>query len=123
MFELKIGDQVVNLKWGTYAMKLFCERMGTGVDGFFEIIQEIAEAKASQQKMFNILEAFLHAGYEYANKAKATDIQVCEWIDACGGVIKINESQMVDYINYIFSLTLTGISPLPGDTDIKKKED
>jgi hypothetical protein len=30
---------------------------------------------------------------------------------------------MVDYVNYVISLTLTGITPLPGDTtDDKKKE-
>lgn len=122
MFELKVGETTVNLKWGTYAMKLFCQRMGTGIDGFFELLQEIADGKSNQQKMLSMLESFIHAGYEYANGQKATDIEVCEWIDYCGGVVKINEGQMVDYINYVISLTLTGITPLPGDTDVKKKE-
>jgi hypothetical protein len=123
MFELKIGDTVINLKWGTYAMKLFCTRMGTGIDGFFELLQEIADGKATQDKMLQILESFLHAGYEYANKSKATDEQVCEWIDYSGGIVNINKGQMVDYVNYVISLTLTGITPLPGDTTDDKKKD
>ena len=123
MFELKIGEDIVRLKWGTYAMKLFCTRMGTGIDGFFEVLQEIADGKATQDKMLQILESFLHAGYEYANKSKATDEQVCEWIDHCGGIVQINKGQMVDYINYVISLTLTGVTPLPGDSDDKKKDE
>ena len=123
MFELKIDDQIVNLKWGTYAMKLFCTRMGTGIDGFFELLQDIEEGKATQDKMLSVLESFLHAGYEYANKSKATEEQVCEWIDYCGGIVKINQGQLVDYVNYVISLTLTGITPLSGDTDDKKKDE
>ena len=123
MFELKIGEDIVRLKWGTYAMKLFCTRMGTGIDGFFEVLQEIADGKATQDKMLQILESFLHAGYEYANKSKATEEHVCEWIDSCGGIVHINKGHMVDYINYVISLTLSGVTPLPGDTDDKKKEE
>ena len=123
MFELKVGDKVVNLKWGTYAMKLLCDRTGTTLDGFFALLGKMADSP-TQQEAFNMLQWFLHAGYEYANGVKATDQEVCEWIDDLGGIVAVNQGQMVDYINYVVSSTMNGVTPLPGDrlTDSKKKE-
>jgi len=123
MFELKVGDKIVNLKWGTYAMKLLCERTGITLDGFFDLLNKMA-GTPSQQEAFNMLQWFLHAGYEYANGVKATDMEVCEWIDELGGIISVNKGQLVDYINYVVSLTMNGVTPLPGDkVDDKKKEE
>jgi hypothetical protein len=124
MFELKVGDQIVNLKWGTYAMKLLCARMGIGIDDFFKLLADLAE-NVTNQKAFTMLENFLHAGYEAANKAKVSDEEVCDWIDKLGGVANVNNSQFVDYINYVIGLTLTGVTPLPGDSELteKKKEE
>ena len=122
MFELKVGEKVINLKWGTYAMKLLCERTGNTLDGFFALLGKMAD-NPSQQDAFDMLQAFIHAGYEYANKAKVTDEEVCEWIDEMGGIINVNNGQMVDYINYVVKSTMNGVTPLPGDTpsDDKKK--
>lgn len=122
MFELKIGDKIVNLKWGTYAMKLLCDRMVITMDGFFEMLSKMADSP-SQQDAFDMLQGFLHAGYEYANGVKATDMQVCEWIDELGGIIAVNNGQLLDYINYVVKSTMNGVTPLPGDvvSEDKKK--
>lgn len=126
IFELELNDgQKVPLKWGTYAMKLLCVRMDITLDAFFDLLQEIADGNTTEHRMLELLENFLHVGYEFSNGTKATDIQVCEWIDGCGGVAKINSGPLVAYINYVFSVTLTGVTPLNEEADNgdKKKED
>lgn len=122
MFELKLANRTINLKWGTYAMKLLCDRTGKTLDGFFELLSKMAD-NPSQQEAFEMLQSFLHAGYEYANNQKATDMEVCEWIDQLGGIISVNEGQLVDYINYVITTTMNGVTPLPGDTTQEKKSE
>jgi len=127
MFELKIGEEIVNLKWGTYAMKVFGELDGKPtVDHFFDVIAEFDPEKPVMEKnrMFGILEKMLIAGHQNATGTRVDERAADGWIDACGGILKLNEGQMIDYINYIISVTLTGVTPLPGDEQsIEKKSD
>lgn len=81
MFELKAGSKIVKLKWGTYAMKLFCDRLQMDINGFFDLLTEFANGSAKRAEIFKIVEGFIHAGFEYANGAKMSDIEVCELID------------------------------------------
>ena len=124
MFELKIGEETKNLKWGTYAMKLWCDLTGKTVDDFFAALGELA-LKTSEHAAFKMTTEILQAGYECANKEKVSEETVCDWIDHFGGIANVNKSALVEYINYVVSLTMTGITPLPGDTapDEKKNED
>ena len=124
MFELKIGEEVVNLKWGTYAMMLFTDKRGKEIEHFFEVLQEISEKLATPQKMFLVVRDMICAGYECANGKPLTDKQACDYIDECGGILSINQGQLIDYINYVIKLTFVRVTPLPGDTiDGKKKEE
>lgn len=122
MFELKTGDQIVKLKWGTYAMRLFTDMRGKEIDHFFEVLQEIYEKLATPQKMFLIIQDLLMAGYEYANDAKINEKQACEWIDECGGILRVNEGQLIDYINYVISKTFNNVSSLPNDQPALEKK-
>lgn len=123
MFQLIIEDQTINLKWGTRAMKILCDRMGIEIDGFLDVLAEIAAGKATVQQMFTLVENFLHAGYQYANNGEQVDENtVCEWIDKCGGMTKINQGQLVGYINYVISLTYNVSTPLPGEKQEKKNK-
>ena len=121
MFELKAGDKVVKLKWGTYAMKLFCERLQMDINCFFDLLGEFANGSSKRAEIFKIVEGFIHAGFEYANGAKMSDMEVCELIDECGGMLKLEKGQIIDYVNYVIENTIHGVTPLPGDKDEKKK--
>ena len=123
MFELKIGEEIKNLKWGTYAMKLWCDLTGKTVDDFFASLASLA-GTTTQQGAFEMTVQMLQVGYKYANKEDLSEETACEWIDQLGGIMKVNSSGLVEYINYVVSLTMTGITPLPGDTapDEKKNE-
>ncbi len=122
MFVLKVNDQDINLKWGTRAMKLFCEARGVELDGFFDILQGMAQdielTAVNIEKSFNLLADMIKAGYQSANKKAADDDDVCDWIDACGGITKVNEGALVGYVNYVISMTYNGVSPLPGDKPV-----
>ena len=122
MFELKIGDEIKNLKWGTYAMKLWCDLTGKTVDVFFVALNEMASS-VSQQAAFQMTIEIIQAGYECANKEKVSEETVCDWIDQLGGIANVNNTSLVGYINYVVKLTLTGVTPLPGDTSEDKKKE
>lgn len=121
MFQLIIDEQPINLKWGTRAMKLLCDRMGIDMDGFFGLLDTINKGEATSDQMFIVVENFLMAGYQYANGTPTDENIVCEWIDKCGGVFKINQGQLIQYINYVIHLTFNGVTPLNGELGEKKK--
>src|SRR6478609_6978995 len=124
MFELKVGEEVVKLKWGTYAMKRFSVLDGheEGPDHFFDVLQGFspdAEPLPSA-RLLAIMEKLLIAGHDYATGNQVDDKIVDGWIDECGGVLKINNGPLVEYVNYIVKSTLTSVTPLPGDDTEKK---
>lgn len=129
MFELKIGEEKIILKWGTYAMKIFGILDGMpDVDHFFAVISEFGPDEKNvprvveKSRMFTILEKMLIAGHENATGVRVDERTVCGWIDACGGILKVNEGQMVEYINYIVANTLNGVTKLPNDQSLLEKK-
>lgn len=118
-FKLKEG---VELRWGTYAMRLFCNKQGITIDGFFELISELSEG-ASVDKMFQVMENMISAGFEAATGKTVAASTVCDWIDECGGIMKIGEGPIRDYVNYIVSTTINGVTPLGGDGVEEKKSE
>lgn len=122
MFELIIDEQPIKLRWGTKAMKLLCDRMNTNIDGFFELLNKMDKGQTTSQEVFEIVENFVMAGYEYANGTKIDEETVLEWIDKCGGVFQLNKGQFLAYMNYVISTTFNGVTPLNGEINEKKKE-
>ena len=130
LFELKIGEQVIPLKWGTYAMKLYTDRTKSSIDDFFNIIERMAktgsgetiENPVTQHEVFVFIENTIHAGYRAANKQHIDEESVCDWIDACGGVGNLATGQLMEYLNYVIRLTFAGYTPLPSAGEEKKSE-
>jgi len=122
MFDLKINDTTIKLKWGTWAMKRLTDKRGITIDAFFKLLQDITSGETIQDNIFNLLVDFLYCGYEYANGKPPADFEPCEWIDACGGIMKINEGQLIEYVNYVIQRTVNGVTPLPGEKGTEEKK-
>ncbi len=123
MFELKIGEEIIKLKWGTYAMKIWCDLTGKEIDDFFKVLSEVDESP-TQQMAFDITRNLLRSAYQCANKKEVSDETVCDWLDSLGGIVNVNTTQLVDFINYVIKLTMNGITPLPNDLPgIEKKNE
>jgi len=102
MFELKLNNKAVQLKWGTWAMREFCTLKGVGFDQYFEIL-------AKSQTDLDVIIKLVYAGYKsacIANKVEEeyTESDVCDWIDEVGSIFN-SEGQLLEYIKYIVSTT------------------
>ena len=117
MFILKLNEQSINLKWGTWAMFRACKLAGNlTIDQFFtSLMGGVLE--------FDKVCIFLRAGVEAANNGvcEYTDMQFGEWVDECGGMFKA-DNQISDYFNYIVATTTNQITPLPGESKGAKKK-
>ena len=85
MFEFKLKDKTVPLKWGTWSMKRFCEIKGITIGQYFDII---GGGNIGLEDVIVILQA----AAEMATKGtvKFTEFEVCEWIDEDGGIVNPN---------------------------------
>lgn len=85
MFEFKLKDKTIPLKWGTWSMKRFCEIKSITIGQYFDII---GGGNISLEDVIVILQA----AAEMATKGtvKFTEFEVCEWIDEDGGIVNPN---------------------------------
>lgn len=82
-FEIVLDDgQIVNGKYGIWAVKRFCDKKGLS-------LQQMIESLGGKQSLDDVVETILCA-VEYSCRKVGkgftyTDIDVCEWIEAMGG--------------------------------------
>ena len=118
MFELKLNNKTVQLKWGTWAMREFCVAKGITIEKYFDVLGR------SQFDLDNIIK-LVFIGYKSAcitNKEEITytEDEICDWIDELGSIFA-TEGQLVDYIKYIVDLTVVSIQGNKPSKEEKKK--
>ena len=118
MFELKLNNKTIQLKWGTWAMREFCISKGITIDKYFEVLGK------SQFDLDNIIK-LVYIGYKSACVSNKTEIiytedDICDWIDELGSIF-VMEGQLIDYIKFIIELTVTSIQGNKPSKDEKKK--
>jgi len=116
MFELRLNNNTIHLKWGTWAMREFCTTYNIGLDTYFEMLS------TSQKDLDKIIKLF-YIGYKSACISKKEEIvftedDTCEWIDEIGSIF-IADGQLVDYFKYILSNTNINVNG-PKETEKKK---
>ena len=116
MFELRLNNNTIHLKWGTWAMREFCIKNNITLEKYFETL-------ASAQKDLNVIVKLFYIGYKSACISKKEEIiynedDVCEWIDEIGSIFK-SDGALVDYFKYILSNTNINVSG-PKETEKKK---
>ena len=116
MFELKLNNKTIQLKWGTWSMREFCKVKELTIDKYFEFLG------SNQYDLDNIVK-LIHIGYKSAcisNKQEIefTEDDVCDWIDEIGGMFN-PEGQVLVYLKYIVQNTVTSVQGTPKEE--KKK--
>ena len=106
MFQLKLNNKTVNLKWGTWAMREFCVANNIGIDKYFELL-------GKTQFDLDLVVKMIHIGYKSACVSNKEDIvytenDVCDWIDEIGGLFS-TEGQFIEFVKYIISTTVTTV--------------
>lgn len=128
-FELKVGDQVIPLKFGMYAMDLFCEVLKVDTDSIMTLFKEVPNHLQEGKTMpvpknyIKFMSTAIWAGACYASRVeggKPLDImQAYEWIDKLG----IYSEQVTSVFSEFYFAALTGRfrDSLPSDSE-KKSE-
>jgi hypothetical protein len=101
MFELKLKDKTIYLKWGTWAMREFCTQNNITLEKYFEYLQDSKFDLKLLIQMVNI--GYLSACISLKEEIVFNDVDVCDWIDELGSVFN-PEGQLVDYIKYIIKI-------------------
>tara|TARA_R110000822_G_scaffold37952_1_gene105839 strand:+ start:226 stop:603 length:378 start_codon:yes stop_codon:yes gene_type:complete len=118
MFELKLNNKTIQLKWGTWAMREFCIAKGITVDKYFDVLAN------TQFDIDNIIK-LVYIGYKSACVSNKQDIEykeedACDWIDELGSILA-TEGQLIDYIKYIVDRTIISVQSNGAKKDEKKK--
>jgi len=116
MFELRLNNNTIQLKWGTWSMREFCKAKEITIDKYFELLG------TNQYDLDNIVK-LIHIGYKSAcisNKQEIefTEDNVCDWIYDIGGIFN-PEGQILSYLKYIVETTVTAVQGSPKEE--KKK--
>jgi hypothetical protein len=116
MFELKLKNNTIHLKWGTWAMREFCQTYQVTLEKYFEMLGE------TQKDIDKIIKIF-YIGYKSACISKKEEIiyseeDICEWIDEIGSIY-VSDGQVVEYFKYILSTINVNVTDVK-DTEKKK---
>ena len=119
MFELKLNNKTIQLKWGTWAMREFEKDKGIETIQFFELI-------AGKVLDLDTIIKLVYAGYKSAcnsNKETVdyTENDVCDWLDELGGLFNA-EGPVLEYFKYIITNTVTAVSGNPKEEKKKSNE-
>jgi len=106
MFELKLNNKTIPLKWGTWAMREFCVANNIGIDKYFELL-------GKTQFDLDLVVKMIYIGYKSACVSSKQDVEytendVCDWIDEIGGLFN-TEGQFIEFVKYIISTTVTTV--------------
>ena len=122
MFELKLQNKTISLKWGTWAMRRACELAGE--DGKPLPLQDFFDSLLGSSYDFRKIAIFLQSAAESANRGPVeyTEHDYGDWLDECGGILA-QEGQIIDFFNYVIKATTNNVTPLPGDANVEKKSE
>jgi hypothetical protein len=116
MFELRLNNKTIHLKWGTWAMREFCQRNNITIDKYFELL-------GKTQFDIDLIVQLVFIGYKSACISLKipidyTEDETCDWIDEMGTIFS-SEGQLIDYIKYIIESTVNSVKTTT--TEEKKK--
>ena len=99
MFELRLNNNItIPLKWGTWAMKRFCELENKTL---VELINVLSSGNYDLSTIVNIITSAAESGYKSLQKPiDFNEYMVCEWIDEVGG-LTAKEGQLIAFMKYM----------------------
>ena len=117
MFELKLNNNTIKLKWGTWSMRELCNEKNIGIDKYFELLGQ-------SQFNLDLIVQMIYIGYKSAcisNKEEVvfTEIDACDWMDEIGAMFS-TEGQVMSYIKYIIETTVNNVNSNVKEVEKKK---
>lgn len=98
MFELKLETTTIPLRWGTWAMKRFCELENKTL---MELINVLSSGVYNLDTIVHIVQASAESGYKSLKKPiDFEEYEICDWIDEVGG-LTAKDGQLVEFMKYM----------------------
>jgi hypothetical protein len=98
MYELKLKETTIPLRWGTWAMKRFCELEKKNL---MELISVLSSGVYEMDTIVHIVQASAESGYKSLKKPiDFEEFDVCDWIDEVGG-LTAKDGQLVEFMKYM----------------------
>ena len=99
MFELRLNNnKTIPLKWGTWAMKRFCELENKSL---LDLINILSSGAFELGTIVHIIQASAESGFKTLNQPiEFNDVIVCDWIDEVGG-LSAKDGQLIDFIKFM----------------------
>lgn len=98
MFELKLKETTIPLRWGTWAMKRFCELEKKNL---MELINVLSSGVYDLDTIVHIVQASAESGYKSLKKPiDFEEFDICNWIDEVGG-LTAKDGQLVEFMKYM----------------------
>jgi len=98
MYELKLKETTIPLRWGTWAMKRFCELEKKNL---MELINVLSSGVYEMDTIVHIVQASAESGYKSLKKPiDFEEFDVCDWIDKVGG-LTAKDGQLVEFMKYM----------------------
>ena len=98
MYELKTDNNTIHLKWGTWAMKRFCELENKTL---MDLISVLSSGVYNLDTIVHIVQAAAESGYKSLKKPiDFEEFDVCNWIDEVGG-LTAKDGQLVEFMKYM----------------------
>lgn len=117
VLELPTGKKI-EMKWGTWAMKRTCELRGMSL---MDLLTTLEKGSFDLSFIIAIMQSCAeYPQYKAGGKhIQISDIEVCEWIDECGG---IGSEQIQGVFKMMLeSMTATSAFPAKKESGSKKK--
>lgn len=86
------------LRWGTFAMYIFCERNNCDLEGLLKQMSSI-------QFDLKTLASMIQAAHFAANKTEWELESIFEWVDEQGGIFA-KQGELIDFANYVVNMTI-----------------
>lgn len=117
MFELKLKDKTIPLKWGTWSMHEFTKEKNISIQEFFQVLSN------STIDLGNMV-SFIYIGYKHSvlssnGQLEYTEFNVYEWLDEMGGMLDV-DGQVMNYLKYVVSTTTLIVSKKEKEPEKKK---
>ena len=98
MYELKLKETTIPLRWGTWAMKRFCELENKTL---MELINVLSSGVYNLDTIVHIVQASAESGYKSLKKPiDFEEYDICNWIDEVGG-LTAKDGQLVEFMKYM----------------------
>ena len=119
MYELKLKDRSIKLKWGIWAMREFCSINNITLEKYFEYLQ-------SSQFDLDVIIKLVYIGYQSAclsqkEEITLTEVEICDYLDEIGSIFTEN-SALLGYLKYIIDNTVNSATQSKSKEEKKKSK-